>query len=400
MFIKDPKLRSELECNKTFTNPCESFEVNVKGLNIFAVSARKALATYYLDHRPITASSKDEVLLIIAGFHQMGEALALQALKIGHYANQRPINIAIVDSDGENRWNDFARRYSVDDTFCNCYSCIPIQHDDPIYFDKLSGLCTSTDAAQKIVTYAICYEENGLKDEGQIANDNLNLVISLRLARIIKDKKPRILTYLNRNRGMAEILHANQDCQNPGVPVIPFGMLEDATLIETLMNEEQDKLAQIHHAVYLNSQKKTYLKKQMQFPDPEKPGHKTWEELNESYRESNREAADHIPVKIRCLGYQILNLGSKETIITDFSRAEIEILSIMEHNRWMAEKKITGWKKGFPRDEINLIHPALEPWSKLDPDIQYIDEELIKGISECLKNIGKGIYCMKQKAME
>jgi len=388
LFIMDQKIRTEIESHYLLRDKNPLYEINIRGLDIFTVSARKAHETYFFDYKPIAASSLDEVLLIIAGFDQMGETLTLQALKVGHYANERPVNIAIIDAEADKKWTDFIRRHPVDPRFCVVHSLINLTPEDSEYLGKMAELCLPEVAKDKIITYAFCYENSRSKDETNIANDNLNFVLASRLGKLVQERKPRILTYQNSNRGLAMIFSPKKPIDVPAPQIIPFGMIEDAVYIETLLHEKQDILS-----IQIN---KHYQKNLPENNDkPETDFDNSWDELSEDLKDSNRQFADHIPVKIRAIGCVISDLRKGQTPITDL-REWILLLSKMEHNRWFAEKWLSGWKptpiEHGKKDRIKKEHPDLVPWDKLLPDEQKKDVFMILAIPECLRVVGRGIY--------
>jgi voltage-gated potassium channel Kch len=388
LFILDQKIRREIEYHYLLQEKNPLYEINIRGMDIFTLSARKAHETFYLDYIPIKEKSNTEVLFIVAGFDQMGEAMILQALKVGHYANEHPIRIAIIDSDAENKWADFIRRHPVDKSFCTADILVVSIPDDPGYLDKLAELSLSENSKNKIITYAFCYENKQSRDETDIADDNLNFVLASRLAKLVKEQKLRILFYQDSNRGFAMIFPSDNSIKTDGVQIIPFGMIEDTVYIDDLLNEKQDLLA-----IQIN---KHYLKNlPANIGRPESDFDNSWNELSEDSKDSSRQSADHIPVKMRAIGTVVSDLQQNKDPITDMSKW-IDLLSKIEHNRWFAEKTLAGWvptkDKGGKKDPVKKEHPDLVPWKDLLPAEQRKDIFMISAIPECLRVVGKGVF--------
>ena len=48
----------------------------------------------------------------------------------------------------------------------------------------------------------------------------------------------------------------------------------------------------------------------------------------------------------------------------------VETLARMEHDRWLAERRLAGWTQGESRDDARRIHPDLAPYDQLSPEKQ------------------------------
>jgi len=104
LFIADPQLRATLKSRDVFPGVGSGYTVNVRGLDIYELSARQAFEAHPLDHSPILQGSSKRVHLLIAGFGQMGQAIAVQAARIGHFANGARMRITIVDPAAGTYW--------------------------------------------------------------------------------------------------------------------------------------------------------------------------------------------------------------------------------------------------------------------------------------------------------
>lgn len=47
------------------------------------------------------------------------------------------------------------------------------------------------------------------------------------------------------------------------------------------------------------------------------------------------------------------------------SEDQIEIMAVMEHRRWWADRSLNGWRFAEERDDINLLHPNMIPYADL-----------------------------------
>jgi hypothetical protein len=89
----------------------------------------------------------------------------------------------------------------------------------------------------------------------------------------------------------------------------------------------------------------------------------SWDELPEAFKDSNRWAVLHRQVK---------STVWKKTAESD-KPAVLEMLACSEHQRWMAEKIMAGWRGGPMRDNSRKIHPDILPFADLRDDVKEKD---------------------------
>lgn len=117
----------------------------------------------------------------------------------------------------------------------------------------------------------------------------------------------------------------------------------------------------------------------------------TWQDLDESRKNSSRDQARHIPIHLRKVGFVIAPLGDREAKDFTFTDAQIELLATAEHDRWNHERLADGWtlaeKKNVERKET----PYLLPWQQLKeryPDIAELDAVFIRATPAILASAG------------
>jgi hypothetical protein len=119
----------------------------------------------------------------------------------------------------------------------------------------------------------------------------------------------------------------------------------------------------------------------------------SWDELPERFKDSNRQAADHIAVKLRAVGYRVDRLRGDQPRVTKLDQKDqVDLLGRMEHQRWCAEKRLQGYVYGEKRDDEAKIQPFLVPWEKLTLDVMDYDRQQVRGIPDALIRAGFGIY--------
>ena len=373
LLIRDAKLRSLVSDEAVFPRAGPSYRVNFRDLDPEATAARQAFRRYPLDFRPIRENDPITVHLVVIGFGPIGQALALQAARIGHFANEvakerRKLRITVLDKD-QTGWNDFVLRHAKLKDVCDAR----FEHYGPGEAGLLpatSALCLAGDA---LVTYAVAIE----------TDKQTSLRVALELSKTITESPVQILVYQQSRVGLASLLRQ----RGPGSPQLTrihaFGMTEDVFTWDVLLHESEDRLARAIHENYRRERAKEHV------PDKDNPG---WEDLSEDFRESNRQAADHIAVKLRAVGYHDEPLTKEKQAIIDFEEQETLLLAKMEHVRWCAERWLDGWEFGPVRDPAKRISDSLVQWDKLPIDRQKRDIEQVAAIPAVLSEAGLGVH--------
>ena len=118
-----------------------------------------------------------------------------------------------------------------------------------------------------------------------------------------------------------------------------------------------------------------------------KPTRKPWSEFPEQYKESDRQQIDDIFRKLWRCGYNVHLTRTPPVVPITFSPEEIEIMGIMEHERWMEERTGEGWKWGPERIEEKKINPNLVPWDELSEIEKDKDRINVRIIPDLLASI-------------
>ena len=112
-----------------------------------------------------------------------------------------------------------------------------------------------------------------------------------------------------------------------------------------------------------------------------------WELLSDSLKESNRDQAAHIGMKLAAIGCGIAPLSDWDADRLTFTKAEIEQLAEMEHERWIEQRLRDGWRPG-PKDIEAKVSPYLVPWVQLSDDVKEWDRRAVRGIPGFLARAG------------
>ncbi|WP_159013149.1 hypothetical protein [Acidisoma sp. S159] len=142
--------------------------------------------------------------------------------------------------------------------------------------------------------------------------------------------------------------------------------------------------------------------------EADRPAAVPWSDLAPNLRYSNMLAFDHLQVKARALGYRIVTPLEQNAFSTRtgdvgghivefpkpdappplaFDEAEKEILSKLEHMRYVAERVSEGWRRGDIRCDAMRVHPDLRDWTQLGDTERKIDDALIVAIPAALAKV-------------
>jgi hypothetical protein len=364
-------------------------------LDLFELAARNAFKNFPLDLQPIGEHDPTQVHLIVVGFGPMGQNLALQAAKIGHFANFKKLKITVVESKQHPTFAAFKQQYSKFEKICDLRS-ESLSLDDGDFETKLKQLLPSPDAPRELVTIAFCWDTSTGSASGERdmfrrleRDDATNLRLALGFGgadEAARNVKLRALVFQTRKNGYGSLFKVDGRSKAIGTRIEAFGLVDDMYSTETLFREEDDKIAKVLHQGYFDDQIKRGFK------IGAKPAIFPWDKLPWVFKESNRQSADHIPVKLRALGYRIDRLPQPRAAERAFSKDQVELLARMEHDRWDAEKWLLGYEYGERRDDRQKTHPDLVPWDELPDDVKDYDRQQVKGIPDALERAGYGIY--------
>lgn len=115
----------------------------------------------------------------------------------------------------------------------------------------------------------------------------------------------------------------------------------------------------------------------------------SWEELPEHLKESNRDQALHIVEKLKAIGCEVVVLKDREAGKFEFTLEEVELLAKMEHERWMEERLVSGWKYApGPKDVKKKTSPWLVTYEELPEEQKEKDRDAVRGIPKFLAEVG------------
>jgi hypothetical protein len=199
-------------------------------------------------------------------------------------------------------------------------------------------------------------------------DDAAGLRAAIRARRNLEAHVPVVVCTTNRASSVTELLSESGSNLLPNVR--SFEVLEKVCTPEILLNGISEAMAQAFHAEYVESE----LAKGS---DPAGDSVKPWDELDETFRRANRGAAFDIGPKLRRINCAVEPMADWDAAVFKFDPDELELLSIMEHDRWCKDRIADGWVYAPVKDVEKKHQPDLVPWEKLTEDVKDKDREAV-----------------------
>ena len=204
----------------------------------------------------------------------------------------------------------------------------------------------------------------------------------LRLEDVVADAVP-VFAYLPTDEGLGEMLETVSASGREG-PVQPFGRVRRCGGYETVVQPGLHERAAAFHEAWQRladgsgptdvGASSMPLPQDALFDDSDRSAlMRRYRDLPPALRRSNEEAAAHAVIKLDTVGYEARSYepprrgAAAVPPAVEFEEEEVELLARMEHNRWMAERLVAGWRYGDRRDETKR-RPAFRPWASLAED--------------------------------
>ena len=369
--IVDFKLCTLFKQLRLFTNLEDPFEVRV--FNVFENSARLLLKEYPLDREGITPKDPRAVHLVVVGFGHMGESVALQAAKTGHYANGRKMRITVIDRYADAEHRSFDSRFPQFSQICEIVF-IKTEIEDRTILGKMAEWAEDRNS---LMTVVVCFD-----------SDTRALSCAMALSPKLRERQVPLMVRIAEEAGLGSLLQSEMVRADWATSVHAFGLIHRTCAREIAMNEDLDLLAKEIHRDFTERREK-------EGRSPSNPSQRLWPYLDEELKDSNRQQADHTPVKLRAIGCEIVfpEEAEPEPAPVEFTPDEVELLAHMEHARWMAERFLNGWTYAAgDKDAAKKTHPCLVPWEQLPEDIKKYDREAVRNIPHLVRMTGGRIH--------
>lgn len=359
------------------------------------IAQRVLVSRYYkegvkypaLDRDGIGVNDDKYVHLVIVGMSQMGYAMAVTAAHVCHFPNfvskGKRTKITFVQSDIRQemdffigRYNDLMKlsywKYVNFDSPELCMESAPDKEYVDTSVDSKGFLdiewefidggietenvrtyikqCVTDSDESELLTIALCNEEA-----------ETNASSALFLPDTVYENHIPVFVYQPGGDQMIKIIRDSSLYMD----IYPFGMKSDS-----MDKQYLDRVKRARRIKYLYDMEDKYIK----MPSDDELQEK-WFCTQYAFQQSNTYAANSIPFKMRSIGNY-----TRRKLTND----EIDILSVVEHNRWNVERLLMGFKPYSVKDRKFFI-------SVLTSD----DEVKKKELSDKLKK--KKVECFKHK---
>jgi hypothetical protein len=401
--IMDPTLAAAVRDRTAMSQGAAGFE-----LKIFNVPENAARRLVRMHLTRAHAPSSDEVAhYVIVGFGVMGQTLALQSARLAHVENHRRLRMSIVDDwtrpEARRAADGFLERFPA---FCpdpgsfnlerHIQDPAPMKdswlyrpgrpkhgawrHDRPADAHRLPVEyvvnaefleLTEADSPAFVESLALRFRSGQVPAVKPVIvvcfdNDRKNLESALRLsAALIRDGyRVPVYVYIPDDSGLTRLVERTRSGSLGNL--VPFGAREESASYEELTEPKVVELASTFRQQYLAA---------AATPD-----------VAFTYQKSDQDAGYHADIKLDAV-FRLRRRGG----VPDragapgmvFTPEERHMLAIMEHNRYMAERLLDGWRYG-PRDDAGKRRESLCPWEHLPEEEQRKDFAQIDALAHWL----------------
>ncbi len=365
--IVDPQLCTLLRMQEIGRRQDVAFRLDF--FNVFESGARTLLREHFLTE----SSQRGEGAvgrIVVVGLGHFGANLVLQAAltwraECGESAE--PLQVVVVDQDAQALAESLSQGNKWLEGFCEL---IPQQMfiESP-EFREARFLSDSGGAASVGVVY-VCLDD-----------DTLGLSTGLAIHSQVQGKKIPVVVRMTHGAGLAALLGESQQGEGEFAGLHAFGLIDRICNPGLLTAGAYEIIARAAHEEYVSEQQE---KKILPADDPALV---EWDKLPESLKESNRDQAAHVGMKLQAVGCELAPLGGRESEPFSFKTQEVEELAVMEHERWVKERLRNGWTPGA-RDPEKKKTPYLVPWEKLDGPTKDNDRLFIRRLPQILARAG------------
>ncbi len=351
-------------------------QLKVSSFNRVRLAARRLLLSYPL-YQYADLRGQDRV--VIFGLSHQAQQLLLQLALNSHYRDFKAPHLIVCDKEATKRGQEFLSHNPglKDSQICKIDWIDFDIHTQALYRPFLHRLEKQGKSAydQNLTAILLCFEQ-----------DSQNITASLQLR--IKTQQTRLAQapiFVSMNQDLGAVSLSVDQTPHFEQVVQHFGQLEQTCSWQEIVETSSDKLAKFLQNAY----------------DTRYGNGTKWSELSETFRDANRGAADHLGVKLACLGYWVPEDPSNWSEKVDLT-TNLELMAILEHRRWYAERRLNGWQHGKTRDDHRKIHPCLIPYDQLPENEKEKDRTNIKDLqnffsANCSHNDSSALAALRQQ---
>ncbi len=361
-------------------DPESALVIDAKPFSIDEIAAReliqKEAATILAQ---AAARGLERPHLVFFGFDEAGEALAVRAfmsLWSAHFAAPR---VTVMTPDHERAARRFqARRpqaFAYPELWVADISFQPFDwRERPVDGALLDEIAQLRGPAAAIVVAT------------GIDADNILLALALKRACNLAENWPVPIYMKEKTRSEFSQQYARGDeTEALDAYLRAFGACENAATRTHIIEGVLDRGAAIAHAHYVEDMaaRESVSMRELQAVA------RKWGEVRETYRDANRASADSAMVKMWDAGWRPAASEEREQAQTEPAVADDMMMRMAEreHDRWVAERLMNGWRPGAKRDNALRVHTDLVAWSALTEEKRARDATQVKAAM----NVGRAL---------
>lgn len=311
-------------------------------------------------------STRQPLRLIILGFNKAGEALVLQAARIAHFINGSKTQIVIVDAKANAQETAFFKNYPQFREICDIRFVEKEMESADLY--EVLELGDNPDIAA--ATTVILTEEL----------DSVNLNVALEILELTAGHDFPVYVRNNASEHISSLF--TRSWQEKVLKRLRFyGDIHSVCSMEMITNETLDLMAMAIHQYYVDTQRGRQA-------TPNSVNTAGWDDLSEDMKNANRAQADHIAFKIAQLGYRTTAKDGVAPATLQITDEMLELQAQSEHQRWMANRYLSGWTYAAVRNDQKKLHPSLIPWEKLSEEEKEKDRDTVRLFPKTLELAG------------
>ena len=332
--------------------------------NAFEVGARALIAAHPPFSDAPTTDEKPHIVLV--GLSQLLRSLVVQSSRKWRALDSskgKRLAITIIDEEAEAKVEALQRQYPELVTTCDfATSKMPTNAEEfrakgqPM----LGGQCT----------IYVCPEDEAA-----------GLAAAIRIRSWLRDNSTALVVCLSWASGLASLLSTDPTKEH-GEVLRVFPALDMALQPELVLGGSIEIMAREIHREYV----RTNCVSKRTEPDA---ACAPWENLPQTLKESNRDQASHIGTKLRAIQCALTPLTSWEAALFSFSDAEIELLAELEHERWLEERRRSGWTFALEdKDAVERTSPFMVPWAQLTEEVKEKDRQVVRRLPDLVRDAG------------
>ncbi|HOJ19211.1 MAG TPA: RyR domain-containing protein [Ignavibacteriaceae bacterium] len=362
--IYQPLIEEIFKSHQIFLQPNDMLDSRI--VNVYKRGSEILINEYPLISKDFSEDKK-QLKIMMLGFGKTGKSILIQAALLHHYSYQTKLLVTVIDKNAQKEINSFRNDYP------SIYELIELDYEET-EIEKLT--------INNFRTYLSSWNYESIFI--CLTNDVLSYSLVKQIGQLRSGSN--IFVAFQRNSNLTQLISEGELLKRINT-VKYFNIYEKTCLYDQLVNEEIEKIAEIIHQKYVESETQRGITKEQ---------NKTlvdWDSLPHELKEANRQQAFHIKLKLNSFGYDLVPVNHPPQAIDPAKDKELlEKMAKAEHIRWMDEKLLNGWR--YAPGEKNLLlktHPDIIPYEELDEEAKEKDRQTIKNLPDLLKLSGKKI---------